>query len=446
MSQSADGPQHLTVSDVKETKKYNPRLVICMHGIRTWARWQKIAAELLGNHGIKFKLYDFGWYGLHRFIWDSSNERMVDAFYDQYTQILKQHRAIDPTNYLKRPSIIAHSFGTYLVGKCMLKYDSVRIDKLILCGSILPKDFDWGTLLARNQVNLVRNEYGVKDFWSGIVKHFVRGTGSSGRDGFGVISTVIEEQRFEQFRHSDYFHSGHMEAHWIPFLQIQPINLVVRHGRETDNREEFASILKETRANIDAPSFGSLPHHEESALPWGLSLSWIDSEPDIYTFLLDRQNRLQGYINAMPLRKEVFDKVKGGTIMDKELSREFLVPFVSGGPLAIYLMSIATAPSVRKTNQGLFSLAVEKLLNGLFDKLIYYAEKTGVKVEELVAIPWTAEGLRLCRIFGMQQVGSDKFSNPIYYLSFKDPGLLKKRRLFSGMRRLLRTYGELDSH
>src|SRR2546426_5554237 len=117
MSQSAAVSQPTTASGVKGAIKHRPRLVICLHGIRTWARWQKIVAEVLGNHGIKFKLYDFGWYGLHRFIWDSSNERMVDSFYDQYTQILKEHRLVDPANYLKRPSIVAHSFGTYLVGR-----------------------------------------------------------------------------------------------------------------------------------------------------------------------------------------------------------------------------------------------------------------------------------------------------------------------------------------
>jgi len=137
-------------SGAKHAIKFRPRLVICLHGIRTWARWQKIVAEVLGDQSIKFKLYDFGWYGLRKFLWDRSNERMVDEFYDKYNAIVKQYSSIDPANYLKRPSVVAHSFGTFVVGKCMLKYDSVRIDKLILCGSILPTDFDWATLLARD--------------------------------------------------------------------------------------------------------------------------------------------------------------------------------------------------------------------------------------------------------------------------------------------------------
>jgi len=294
-------------------------------------------------------------------------------------------------------------------------------------------------------VNLVRNEYGVRDFWSQIVERFVKGTGSSGRDGFDITSTAVEQQCFEHFRHSDYFHAGHMEAHWVPFLQIPPVSLVVRHGREIDSAVEFESILKSTRSNIDAPSFGSLPHNEETALPWGLSLSWIDSEPDIYTFLTDRQDRIVGYINAMPIQSDAFEKIKSGTILDKELTREFFASFSSGEPVSVYLMSIATAPGIRNASQGLFSMAVEKLLNAFIDKLIYYVDKTGTMVRELVAVPWTGEGIKLCRIFGMQKVGTDRFSNPIYYLSLEDPKLLTKRRLFSGVRRLRLAYNRFGS-
>ncbi len=435
--------QSLMRSDAKGTIRFRPRLVICLHGIRTWGRWQKRIAEVLSSYNIRFKLFDFGWYGLPKFFSARSNEAMIDYFFDEYSQTVNQHPSpIDPANYRKRPSIIAHSFGTYIVGWAMLKYDCIKVDKLILCGSILPRDFDWATLLARDQVNLVRNEYGVRDFWSRVVRYFVKRTGSSGRDGFKILSTVIDDQRFEDFRHSDYFHRGHMEAHWVPFLEIPPVSLVVCHGREIDDREEFASILRETRGYIDTPSFGSLPHHEDAALPWGLSLSWIESEPDIYTFLMDRQNKLQGYINAMPVQKEVFEKIKAGTILDKELKREFLAPYVSGEPLSVYIMSIATAPGIRNSSQGLFSMSVEKLLNAFIDKLIYYADKTGTSVREFVAVPWTREGLKLCRVFGMQSVGTDRFSNPIYYLSLEDPGLLKRRRLFSGVRRLLREYSK----
>jgi hypothetical protein len=48
--------------------------------------------------------------------------------------------------------------------------------------------------MERGQVTEVRNEYGVKDLWVGLVKWFVKGAGSSGRDGFNVQDDrVIQE-------------------------------------------------------------------------------------------------------------------------------------------------------------------------------------------------------------------------------------------------------------
>lgn len=68
----------------------------------------------------------------------------------------------------------------------MQKYPDMRFDKIILCGSILPIDFDWSTLFDRDQVNFVRNEYGLRDFWASGVGSFIRDTGASGKKGFQI--------------------------------------------------------------------------------------------------------------------------------------------------------------------------------------------------------------------------------------------------------------------
>jgi len=429
-----------SVGTSPKPKIFNPRLVICLHGIRTPARWQKVAANVLSQNGIKHYLYDFGWYGAHKFLFNHINEQMVDEFYDAYFRCVQTYRAIDLSNYLKRPSVIAHSFGTYIAAYCLLKHEDVKIDKFILCGSILPTDFDWGTLFARDQIGMVRNEFGAQDFWAGIVDRFVKDTGPSGRNGFDISSGLVEQKSFERFKHSDYFHSAHMHAHWIPFLQKQPISFSIRHGRELQ-RSHWESTLRDIRAKVDAPSYDQLQNQEETKLPWGLSLSWVEQEPDIYTILMDRQDEIVGCINAMPLQKEAFEKIKTGSLLDNELGRDVVEHYVSGSPLRIYVMSIATSPKIRNLNEGLFSIGIEKLLNAFIDKLIYYAENIGERVQEIVAVPWTNEGLRLCRIFGMKKIGADRFGNPIFYLSLEEPDRISTKRLFPGMRRLLRVYG-----
>ena len=185
---------------------YRPPFVLSIHGIRTAAAWQKDFDELLASKGFdRFKAIDYGNYRLLRFLQTSQNEQMVEEFSNRYSQLMAQHNErVSLDDYKRRPSIIAHSFGTYIVGRAMLKYPDIRFDKIILCGSILPDDFDWGTLLARDQVDCVRNEYGSMDIWARLVRRFISMTGNSGYKGFDFPSTSIVQQEFE-FYHSDFF-------------------------------------------------------------------------------------------------------------------------------------------------------------------------------------------------------------------------------------------------
>lgn len=98
-----------------------------------------------------------------------------------------------------------------------MRYPYLRFNKVILCGSILPVDFPWTTLLDSGQVQALRNEYGARDFWTGRVGHFIPGTGASGHDGFNLVHSRLEQERFE-FSHSEYFERSHMEGRWMPFL------------------------------------------------------------------------------------------------------------------------------------------------------------------------------------------------------------------------------------
>src|SRR4029077_16362750 len=124
-------------------------------------------------------------------------DRKVDEFYDFYASVvLERNTGIDVTNYRLRPSIVAHSFGSYIVGYAMQKYPDIRFDKVLLCGAVLPTDFDWSTLFHRDQVNSVRNEFGARDLWASIARHFVRDAGESGSRGFQLLSKVITQQRF----------------------------------------------------------------------------------------------------------------------------------------------------------------------------------------------------------------------------------------------------------
>ena len=132
-----------------------------------------------------------------------------------------------------------------------------------------------------------------------------------------------------------------------------------------DNVEQFKYTLNSTAA-IDDICFGSLPGYYESQIPRGLSTTWIEINPDIYTFLFDRRgDKVRGYINAMPVRQECFDSIKAGRIKDNQISHDDVIPFLPNQALKLYLMSVTIDPGLRRASQGLFQEPFERLVNGL---------------------------------------------------------------------------------
>jgi len=192
--------------------------VICpLHGIRTLAVWQKGLADLASSRGWVCRLdrWSYGRFSILAFFTPWTREAMLGWLRRQYDLEMHDRRLILTGG--RPPSVVAHSFGTYILGYTLLRFDFIRFDKVILCGSILPPDFPWDQLIERGQVQAVRNEFGVRDPWVRWVRWFVRGTGPSGVVGFTGQHPRLEEDEFD-FGHRDYFGLDHMEDRWVPFL------------------------------------------------------------------------------------------------------------------------------------------------------------------------------------------------------------------------------------
>ena len=59
------------------------------------------------------------------------------------------------------PYVIAHSFGTYLIGAVIKKFPGPLLARVVLVSSILRRDYPWESLISagENRVIEVRNEY-----------------------------------------------------------------------------------------------------------------------------------------------------------------------------------------------------------------------------------------------------------------------------------------------
>src|SRR6266487_6126686 len=101
---------------------------------------------------------DYGHFRAISLLRRSQRERAIDRLLRDYNDIVGESGD-------QRPSIIAHSFGTYQVAALIERYPNVRFDKVIFAASIVRSDFDWPRILAAGRVNYVENDFGGADVW-----------------------------------------------------------------------------------------------------------------------------------------------------------------------------------------------------------------------------------------------------------------------------------------
>jgi hypothetical protein len=196
------------------------KVIAQLHGINTTAKWQGTFSDAAQYVGWKsdLKRWYYGKFSVFRFLLPWQRSSKVYWFRNTYTELKYDKSFAKDLDDDHPPSIVAHSFGTYIPGYSLVRFPNIKFDKVIVCGSILPKDFPWDELLERGQVIAIRNEYGTADIWSDITRWFVKGTGPSGKTGFDCRHSRLIQQEFSTFRHSDYFERGHMDSFWIPFI------------------------------------------------------------------------------------------------------------------------------------------------------------------------------------------------------------------------------------
>ena len=187
-------------------------IIFSLHGIRTRAAWQKDLTRVLSEAGFNHLPLDFGFFRAVRLLMPASRRRQVDWFRDCYTTEMRGRSS--------PPSVIAHSFGTYIVAEAIRKYPEVRFRQIILCGSIVHRDFPWSERTDAGQVGRVLNECGQKDFWSRIVVWFVRDAGSSGVKGFSdTAGNRVIQRLHPDWRHSTSFYELNYQHNWVSFLK-----------------------------------------------------------------------------------------------------------------------------------------------------------------------------------------------------------------------------------
>lgn len=119
---------------------------------------------------------------------------------------------------------MAHSFGTYLVAETLKRNPGLRLHRLIFCGSVVKRNYDWDTLFLNKQVLAAINDCGTHDVWPILSRIFIIGTGDSGVFGFDYSGDKLQNRFFRYYQHSSYFNKTHITTYWWPFLSSATVN------------------------------------------------------------------------------------------------------------------------------------------------------------------------------------------------------------------------------
>ncbi len=208
-----------TPDDVRSRQQGH--LVITVHGIRTFGQWQERLEELLKERDptIQVRNYRYGYFSLVAYFLPFV--RWMATF--RFRRELR--RTIQQGNW-SRVDIVAHSFGTYLVGWGLRRLPPKlrpRINTLIFAGSVLRLSFPWHNLREHN-VGRVINECGTRDLVLVAGQIFVLFSGMAGRVGLSGMTDERFRNRYYRFGHSGYFlqggreWNGLMRERWVPLL------------------------------------------------------------------------------------------------------------------------------------------------------------------------------------------------------------------------------------
>jgi len=188
------------------------RLVILVHGILTFADWQSKLGKVLKKAGLNVAETNFGLLDLITFLLPIKYFRRK-----RIDKVLRQLRHARIENPNAKISILAHSFGTYIVAEILASEPDITVHRVVFCGSIVPFDHPFVNEIGRRVTDRVVNDVGSKDIWPAFANSVTTGYGDTGTYGFR--HPKVTDRWFTGYAHSDFLTADFCGMYWVPFFK-----------------------------------------------------------------------------------------------------------------------------------------------------------------------------------------------------------------------------------
>ena len=196
------------LSAQRKRLRYENTVIMLIHGIRTRGEWLSAVKTTLAAEGFPTYPTNYGKLGVIPFLL---------PFHFTKLWIVRNVRTDVTAARSRFPdgklAVVAHSFGTYVVGRMVKRGDT--FDRVVLCGSILPRHFRFPA--PKGASNTVINDVGSKDVWPVWASKLSWLYGSSGSFGFNH-GVYVDDRYHAQRGHSDFLDADFAREYWLPYL------------------------------------------------------------------------------------------------------------------------------------------------------------------------------------------------------------------------------------
>lgn len=215
------------------------KTLITVHGIRTYAGWQKQISNTLNEYSNSYDHihFNYGFFDLFSFCIPPLRRK-------KQKEIAKKivHAIDECTN--EDVSIIAHSFGTIIAKQAIKDLKNKKLTNVIFCGSPLNASDNIDFICSKSKRFV--NDCGTRDLILIMSRLLLIGLGDAGRRGLNHEQSDVFCNRHFKGGHSLYFNdSGNYEfirENWIPILALdaKPIDRDERKNYIMEDLVEFS--------------------------------------------------------------------------------------------------------------------------------------------------------------------------------------------------------------
>ena len=204
--------------DLKEKKG----ILVSIHGLLSEAGWNQEIAPIASSQDWIFAPYTYETNKPDLLFRPGKRSQVVEGFRDWIYDLQGRFQG--------EISIIAHSFGTYIIGAYLEgfldeEFPPVTFNSIILTGSILNKNFDWerfrGYSVGSVYNTIAPNDEFVKYMPATDLKKFIGMSeifGQAGIDGFVSKTPMLTQGSFSILNHTNSIKRDIIETKWMPFL------------------------------------------------------------------------------------------------------------------------------------------------------------------------------------------------------------------------------------